>query len=1639
MINQTPGIFDLDRPVIAAASPRHRARLYGSCAVNALLVMPAALSIGVMLAGPASAQTTITSNSGVALSTYEGVKNFTINAGHEITGDPDGIYGNFSNNWTVTNAGTIDASDANASYGIRFTDGGTVTNLGTIDSSLDADTNEGAFGVYIQNAAGSVSNSGIISAGYAIFLGQGGTVVNSGSILAGYTAIRVRGSTASVINQQEGDIEGAQYGVRAYTGSFSLTNAGTIESVNLSGIGAVNGAEADVSNASTGTIQGPDHGISLSDASNTLVNDGLVTSSSEAVYVGGTYASVTNNATGTLTGNYIGIDSEANTLKVQNSGLISAVNSDYGIDSFGFFSNIDNAASGTIEGPNVGVLLAGTGTISNLGTITGGMYGIDISGAGAYVNNQASGDNSGYISAGSVGVIISGANSTLNNAGTILADNTNQSDAEGVYLGAGGQVNNQAGASILGYTTGVFGTYNVTVHNSGTIDSWGNGDSGAGVELVSGYVSNASSGTIFGGSVGVDFYGSGTIENAGGIGAIDYGVKLMNGGVVTNGSTGYISATGTIRHSGIGVFLAGGTLYNQGTIYGARLGVSLSQYGTVINTGTITSPSSDYESGGLLLEGGGNVTNTAQGLISGYVAVSASGTLALVNAGTINGNVGNGYGFGVVLAGYGSIVNQAGGLIYGVKTGIDVYGYEGSVTLANAGSIKGQQYGIRLYTPASTTLVNTGTIEATGYGSDGTGVLLGAGGYLDNAAGAVIYGHSAGINIAGQPGTVVNEGDIAGGIYAGIVLRAGGTVTNGASGSISGELVGIASFYDAASVVNAGSIYGGAAGVGLSAGTIINMAGGTISGGFLGAGVDNGAVTNATGGVIMGGNLGVTDIFGTITNAAGGMILGGTLGVALGSADTLSTGATSLMNDGTVTGATAGVTVYGAANITNAGLIEGTAGTGIYGTLGAPTISNSGTITGGNFGVSFASGGTIANGATGVISSHANGLYGQDVTVQNAGLVSGTYGVGIFMQGGALTNLAGGTINGGDIGLLLRGGASASNAGLISDSAAVQHDGVELASGAALRNLAGGTITGGTGVLIDGDNGTLFNAGTIIGTDGNAIAVGPNIDPAQITLTTGSTEIGTIDGGGTDGQIFLTGNNTLTNTIADFGAGSALDIAPGADWTATGDWTVANVTNDGTFQPGVIGTALTLHGNFTQSATGVLEVVVTPKVTSQLIVDGLVKLAGNLTYAFAPGTYVAGKQTFLTATQGITGGFSTVNYFGDVPAALRHATSAVATAADLALSTPDVGPTPPPTPPAPPGPPAPPMLVAPADGALYADAAQAAAMAAQESGADLLTHATAQAGGDHAAACAAAAGVAQANAGTSGASMAARITTAVASAFCGAGGWVAATGTTMTLDGAGGAAGYHTQSGGVLAGMDAPVRGTQARLGVAVGYDNAVLKDTAGGKVDVGTTRIGLYGTQMLGRFTLAGDFMVGLGNDTASRPTGIGPARARVSGTDYAGGVQISTGMVYRGLSLRPSAGIRIASATDAAFAETGRGIVADFAVTGDKMSQTSIQPYATLDVSRRFLTRNFVTITPSVSVGYVVEAGSLGKATTLTAPDGTRFTASSPRLDGSAAQLGAGITAGKGNWSLYAHYTAYVAGNWSAQAGEAGLQVRL
>jgi uncharacterized protein with beta-barrel porin domain len=133
--------------------------------------------------------------------------------------------------------------------------------------------------------------------------------------------------------------------------------------------------------------------------------------------------------------------------------------------------------------------------------------------------------------------------------------------------------------------------------------------------------------------------------------------------------------------------------------------------------------------------------------------------------------------------------------------------------------------------------------------------------------------------------------------------------------------------------------------------------------------------------------------------------------------------------------------------------------------------------------------------------------------------------------------------------------------------------------------------------------------------------------------------------------------------------------------------------------------------------------------------------------------------------------------------------------------------------------------VAPADAGLFADANQAMALDAQRSGDAVLGHAM----GDDAASCASALPAH----GNSGA-----IAGAIAGAFCGAGGWVEATDTAL------GSSAYSENNSGFLAGLDRQVGSAGTRLGLAVGYDSTTLKDAAGGRDVVATTRLGVYGMQ---------------------------------------------------------------------------------------------------------------------------------------------------------------------------------------------------
>jgi uncharacterized protein with beta-barrel porin domain len=484
--------------------------------------------------------------------------------------------------------------------------------------------------------------------------------------------------------------------------------------------------------------------------------------------------------------------------------------------------------------------------------------------------------------------------STVTNAGTITAG------GNGVDLGNGGIVTNQAGGAISGGALGdsgvVVATGAGTVTNAGTIT----GTSGGGVGLGNGgIVANQAGGVISGANYGVGVSGGagGTVTNAGTItGTSGGGVDLRNGGIVANQAGGMIS----------------------GANYG--VGVSGGAGGTVTNAGTITGTSGG---GGVDLGNGGIVANQAGGMISGR--------------------------YGVYLGGGGSVTNQTGGTINGIVSGVNVYGGAGQVI--NAGTIKGNGYGVFLGAGGSVT--NQGMISG---GSDG--VFVAGTGSVTNQAKGVIGGYN-GVYVTA--GTVTNAGTIMGtGTHAfGVELGNGGSVTNQAGGVISGGQEGVWVVGPASMVTNAGTITGGSYSVlfqGTGANTLILQTGSMLNG--TAAGSTAGGATNAL--VLQGSGtanngfvhfttldvqasgtwtLNSSSAIGATTIDSGTLAIGdaGHPGATLTSPVSVNAGGT-LAGDGTV---------IGNVTVANAGAVQG----GLPGTIGALQVNGN---------LTFNSGGILA-------------------------------------------------------------------------------------------------------------------------------------------------------------------------------------------------------------------------------------------------------------------------------------------------------------------------------------------------------------------------------------------------------------------------------------------------------------------------------------------------------------------------------------------------------------------------------------------------------------------------------------------------------------------------------------------------------
>jgi hypothetical protein len=273
--------------------------------------------------------------------------------------------------------------------------------------------------------------------------------------------------------------------------------------------------------------------------------------------------------------------------------------------------------SGMTLSPASGPALYGAagqpGAITNAGTITtrGTAQGI-LLGGGGVVNNQAS----GRITAGGDGILAQSAAASVVNAGQIAAGN------DGISLDHGGQMLNAAGALISGGHMGVYtGNGAGMVANSGTISA-AQGDA---VSLYGGgSLFNNLDGGIAGGYSGVFASGNqALVQNDGSISGAEFGVYLAGAGSLTN--------TGSIAGGKVGILAVapGASVANAGVIEGGNFGVRMAAGAALTNSGSISGGMA-----GASLGAGSTLTNN--GLISGGTGVLANGGgTTITDTGTI--------------------------------------------------------------------------------------------------------------------------------------------------------------------------------------------------------------------------------------------------------------------------------------------------------------------------------------------------------------------------------------------------------------------------------------------------------------------------------------------------------------------------------------------------------------------------------------------------------------------------------------------------------------------------------------------------------------------------------------------------------------------------------------------------------------------------------------------------------------------------------------------------------------------------------------------------------------------------------------------------------------------------------------------
>jgi autotransporter-associated beta strand protein len=488
---------------------------------------------------------------------------------------------------------------------------------------------------------------------------------------------------------------------------------------------------------------------------------------------------------------------------------------------------------------------------------------------------------------------------------------------------------------------------------------------------VSGNVTNTSTGIltahgILSSRTGITINNStvgGTVNNSGTINAIASGIRVENGGAVTEGVTnsGTITmANSSVFSSSAGILIGAdrptynitvftGSISNSGTITavtynGIRVDGVEDFVGNIVNSGTISAHGYGIVLGTAspihvsIATFAGSISNsgTVSGAHAAIIAMDVS-TFAgdIANTGTLLASHTSGIAIvaGAVSVFSGNISN--GGTIVAGVTGIrvDIVGVYGSTSaggVTNSGTISVGNEGIATADIGTFIggITNTGTIAA------GNGIIVAAvsiffGGVTN--AGRISVG-GAGIFVDGVPNAFSVNAPIAIGTFSGGVTNSGTIFAGGAGIFVGG---------------NPNAFYGGPSG----AVAISNFSGGIENSGTISAGgngIDVGGTGNNANAVTISTFSGGISNAGTISAGSNGILVGGTA-TAHGSFS-FSTFSGGIANSGTIVAAAAdGIRVLNVSTviggITNTGAITASVGIAVT-SSGAVSVFDSGLIDG---------------------------------------------------------------------------------------------------------------------------------------------------------------------------------------------------------------------------------------------------------------------------------------------------------------------------------------------------------------------------------------------------------------------------------------------------------------------------------------------------------------------------------------------------------------------------------------------------------------------------------------------------------------------------------------------------------------------